>query len=185
VITAGEHEHWLDRLAVRRTRRQVLQSALAGVAVTMPFVRSTPASAADDPNACRKGCFYTSFRKRLRAYDRCEKTYGSSLIAGGLATGFAFFPMSAALAAGSAANLACLELADLAQKAMQYDCLQPDCPGFDPKGADGPCENCVSSGGTCCPDQKQLQGYACCTAPPGGCCKSDGCHSGTSDCGSG
>lgn len=180
---SGGNGHWLDRLAVSQTRRQLVRSALAGAALTLPFARSAAASGVADPHACRKGCFYTAQQQYLRASGICDQSSGVPILLGNVLYPAFVAPTTALLSLPLLQQYLCKEAVALAQKARQYDCLQPDCPGFDPKGPDGPCELCVSSGGTCCPDQKQHTGYACCTAAPAGCCKDDGCHSGTTDCG--
>jgi hypothetical protein len=215
---------WFDRLAAPRTRRQALQAALAGAALTLPFARIGRSAAAGlvghasgpcvtntgDPHACRKGCLWTSTRRFLKSYENtCFSAYnacsigargvgattagllysfgvGGSLLLGAVpAATTAPVARKAAQALCEVANNKCTDLLLLRLKAEQFDCLQPDCPGFDPCGKDGPCEVCRQTGGVCCPDARQDGGYACCTAPPGGCCKDDGCHSGTTDCGSG
>jgi hypothetical protein len=182
---APGREHWLDRLAVRQSRRQLLRSALAGAVLTVPFASSASAAGVADPHACRKGCFYTSFQKAGVAFQRCGDIAGQQFSAYGFTVALAFIPSVAGLTLGAGGTLLCRQVAEMQQKAMQYACLQPDCPGFDPKAPGGPCEICQSSGGICCPDQNVVSGYSCCTAAPGGCCKDDGCHSGTTDCGGG
>ena len=164
--------HWLS---TPRTRRQVLRAALAGAALTVPLGgRVAPARAAG-PHDCQKGCLWTAGRRFSAQYDHC----GARLISSNVI--FYYLPIVGA-AESLAAGL-CLDRAALKHKASAWDCLQPNCPGFDPSGPDGPCYDCTQSGGVCCPDPKQHTGYGCCTAPPGGCCKSDGCKSGESDCG--
>jgi hypothetical protein len=190
------YEHWFDRLAAPQTRRQLLRAALAGAAITLPFARPAPGHAASpsvntagtcipplftDPHACRKGCLYTAHRQYLRRHDACATANVAAGVGGvlvGLLTNpVVFFPYAGAiLAASHCSDQALLEL-----KAMQLDCLQPDCPGFDPCGPGGPCEYCNVVGVHCCPDQSVAIGYSCCAQ----CCKptGSGCGSGVTECG--
>src|SRR5205085_465475 len=65
----------------------------------------------------------------------------------------------------------CAEQANLRTKAQNWDCLQPNCPGFDPKAKGGPCDTCQD---VCCPDSQVANGYSCCLqcSQAGGCCYS-------------
>jgi hypothetical protein len=185
-MSGATREHWLDRLAAPRTRRQVLQAALAGAALTLPFARPARTHAADqigrtsaggpcnvgksqDPHACRQGCLRTSDLATQRSLDACLHTAGGQVaLLGYLAPGVGFFLVSGAFLSSSTSAYVCTEVALVRQKAMQYDCLQPNCPGFDPCGKDGPCESCSKIGGWCCPDPTTLTGYSCCA-----CCGPD------------
>jgi hypothetical protein len=78
------------------------------------------------------------------------------LVPGGV---FAFYATNAY---GVLVQRRCMERALVAQKAMQFDCLKDDCPGFDPDGPDSPCgDGCKLVGGKCCPDPESAIGYTC------------------------
>ena len=191
-------EHCFDRLAAPRTRRDVLGTALAGVALTLPFARSArawgaarparstgcPVGKTNDPNACQKGCYYMSHTTYDNAARACGR-FSNSIFYGGLASMLVgvLNPVYFAVNTGTAvlSESACRNRAILEQKARAFDCLQPGCPGFDPCGPDGPCESCVAAKGLCCPDSRVIYGYSCCTI----CCspKGDGCRSGSTECG--
>jgi len=174
---SGSERHWFDRLAARHTRRDLLRAALVGGA-TLALPAITPAAAqADDPHACQIGCGWTAHQTYLSRSDTCA-TVGSA--AAGyftlqLGAAFGIFnPVGAftgAVKAGTAVDAKCTELALQLQKGDYYDCLQPDCPGFDPKEKGGPCETCTAS---CCPDGTVVSGYSCCAL---------GCASGPDDFG--
>lgn len=173
-------EHWLDRLAAPHTRRQTFKAALAGVALTLPGVRSTPARAANpnatDPHACRKGCLYTAHAQFARRNNTCLQI-AQARQTGALVSALFINPFFGAAGNGAAIIQfdRCLQDALLRQKAMNFDCLQPDCPGFDPAGPRGPCEVCLGvAGAVCCPQQSSSIGYVCCP-----CChpSGDGCSS--------
>ena len=192
-------EHWLDLLAARQTRRDVLRAALAGTALTLPLARPTAIHAANrrrgiasspcklgpsnDPKACQKGCFATSNLRAGRAFARCANQGGLTILSGTLLLGpMGVFPTLATWGVGLIGETACQEAALLHQKATQFDCLKPNCPGFDPCGSDGPCEG-LPPDVFCCPDQTSWNGYipcAQCCSPTG-----SGCGSGTSECGGG
>lgn len=169
-----EPEHWFDRLAAPHTRRQGLKAALATAALTLPFLRSGPARAANPnargPHDCQIGCFYASHKQYARQNDTCQSAAAIGGYQGLVTVLFGLIPFGFAqqgAAAITAVN--CHDQALLRQKAMQYDCLQADCPGFDPDGPDGPCEPCALLRATgqncvCCPDpvNSPLVGYLYC-----------------------
>ena len=161
-LGTGERGHWLDRLASRYTRRQALKAAAAGAALTtFPLLRAAPALA-DDAHACQQGCLWTSHQTAAAGHVRCNLTGSLAylLVIGygpGLGLGYLAFPASGY--AGIAVGLSCSDSVNLQQKADNHDCLQPDCPGFDPKGAHGPCEGVTAN---CCPCGTVLQGYQPC-----------------------
>jgi hypothetical protein len=184
-VTGAPREHWFDRLAAPHTRRQGLRAALAAAALTLPLGRSAQALADNpqsggDPHACQKGCFYTAHRIFAASSDSCLRNGLFGFYAGDTAAVF-YGQVFGLVGAGVnlVGALGCLEGARLHQKARQYDCLQPDCPGFDPGGEHGPCFNCNSLSNTvCCPDPTSVFGYSCCStnepqpyccAPQGGC----------------
>jgi hypothetical protein len=158
-------EHWLDLLAAPRTRRQVLTAALAGAAVTLPFTRSARAAIRRGPHDCQKGCFVASHIRFDRQTNACQDVGIANLVQAGVL----LFALPGGLAVASVApGLAlmergsCLDRALIAEKAMQFDCLKDDCPGFDPEGPDGPCgDSCKLVGGKCCPDPESAIGYTC------------------------
>ena len=178
---------WLDELAVRATRGGFLRSlALAAGGLAFPLARAQTGAAAADPAACRKGCFYAAHQRFLRTDAACDANLtqlgiGTSTFV--LLWGNPFYTL-AVEGGAMIRSVSCTERARLTQKAAQWDCMQPDCPGFDPAQAGGPCEGCQAAGGHCCPDQQVVPGYSCCTGS-GGCCdpSGDGCASGVTACG--
>lgn len=158
-MTPSSAEHWLDRLSAPRTRRQVLKAALAGASLTLPLnlVRSTPAHAAG-PSDCQVGCVYTANRKFQAARADCVNGYLSHT-----ATALLLFS-PVLLLSREVGKTACLDTAILANKARGYDCYQPNCPGFDPKGAYGPCEHAPKDS-HCCACPNNPIGYIPCYAP--------------------
>jgi hypothetical protein len=193
-------EPWLDRLAKRQTRGQLLRRASVAAALTLPFARTAAAGVRRTsgcrvqqftPTACQKGCFYSASREYTSRRDACASGGQTSVGVAGLAD-FLLFPFAAAhsvssylnsYTAASLARAACIDRALMQSKAKAYDCLQPNCPGFDPcEEGVGPCATCT---GICCADANVVSGYSCCTLPPAGCCKTDGCHSGITECGGG
>jgi hypothetical protein len=186
-VTAGDGR-WLDELAVRATRGGFLRSlALAAGGLAFPLARPRhAAAAANDPTACRKGCFFAAHKNALRADDACTANLAQLGLGVGGFVGLWSNPFYGLAAEGTAMirYASCTERVRLTQKAAQWDCMQPDCPGFDPAAAGGPCDGCQAAGGLCCPDQKVVTGYSCCTGT-GGCCdpSGDGCASGVTACG--
>lgn len=185
-MSEAPREHWFDRLTAPHTRRQGLRAALAGAALTLPLGRSASALADNpqsggNPYACQKGCFYTAHRTFSASMEGCLSQASGAGYAVGIAGGLygQIFP-ALGYAGGKLIRASlCAERARLVQKATQYDCLQPGCPGFDPGGENGPCFNCNSLSNTvCCPDPTSVFGYSCCStnqpqpyccAPQGGC----------------
>jgi hypothetical protein len=163
---SDESSHWLDRLAQRYTRRQALKAAAAGAALSaLPLVRSAPALA-DDPHACRQGCLWTSHQTAISQYDTC---WGGSALANLLVVGYApmlglGFLQGGALGLSLETHLldGCADRAAATEKAFNTDCMQPGCPDFDPKGANGPCEGVTTN---CCPCTNVIQGYQPCVYP--------------------
>jgi hypothetical protein len=185
-------EHWLDRLAeTRPTRRRFVRTLLAGAAFTVPFARGLPARAGSgctdqnpgaDPYAWRWACLISSDN----SYNSAQSSCHNILRAGDAHLALYFFPLSAMslLQAPSATGdyeraRACADRATAAQLEREHNCGQRFQPGFNPCGPGGPCETCS---GICCPDPRTDTGANCCTNPPAGCCKADGCHSGITDC---
>ncbi len=160
-------EHWFDRWAAPQTRRGVLRSALVAAAtLTVPFVRAGGARAAG-PHDCQKGCLWTAEQTAQAAWDACTVQAQKSVKVGALLTiwgaGLLYVDLTAFTAYVGAA--ACHDQTVIAHKADNWNCVQPDCPGFDPSAPGGPCEPCAASGGNCCPCQATATGYICCSYP--------------------
>jgi len=182
----GGQGHWLDELAVRVTRGGFLRSAvLAAGGLAFPLMRPRDAAAAaNDPTACRKGCYFMAHKTAQRELAGCTTSVRAQ-VGTDLVTLLWLSPLLGFETLALAPSVSgCQDRVLLAKKAAMYDCLQPNCPGFDPAQAGGPCENCTAAGGHCCPDQKVVAGYSCCTGT-GGCCdpSGDGCASGVTACG--
>jgi hypothetical protein len=164
-------EHWLDRLASPHTRRQSLKAAVAGVALGLPLQRTATASAdnpnASSPTACRRGCFYTSHRMTGKELGRCEQAITSAKVNTFVTLFFGNIPAGIANVTFLRSNDGCGDRALITKKARDWDCLQPNCPGFDPNGEFGPCEPCNAVAGClCCPSATSFTGYDSCTNPP-------------------
>jgi len=181
-VTPPSSEYWLDRIALRLTRRDALKAMLGGAALALPLARTGSARAAN-PNACQQGCNWTTHQ----AYDSQVTTCGlQGLGAGLLAVGYAPLAGLSLFAVGGGAialqlkvSYHCLDNAMLQQKMDQEQCREPGCPGFDAKAKGGPCDTCTAS---CCPDPAVVTGYSCCTL---GCaCNGDtgACHGSTTPC---
>jgi hypothetical protein len=156
--------HWLDRLAVRVTRRQALKSAAAGVALaSVPLFRSAPVAAAADPHACRQGCLWTARQTADHGLVRCAvnaETAGLLVIGYAAPIGLGLFGVgAAAISVARRVQIPCNDRVFAVEKAANADCLQPNCPGFDPKGENGPCEGVQDN---CCPCAGVIQGYIPC-----------------------
>ena len=166
-MSATETPHWFDRLTARYSRRQMLKAVAIGV--TVAFVRPSPASA-ESAHDCQKGCLFTAHRQAASALDNCRIDAISGAVNFSILfqVGGGFFALASHLAV-TIPKAACPDTAILQQKADNYGCLLPNCPGFNPKARGGPCETCPE---LCCPDQTVVFGYSCCTicAKSGGCC---------------
>jgi hypothetical protein len=154
--------HWLDRLAARYTRRQALQAAAAGAALTaFPLLRAAPALA-DGSNPCQQGCLWTSHQTGVKGAVGCAaKSGGAGLLTFGLGPllGLGYLAIPAAAYAEVAVGITCSDANNLQMKANNQACLQPGCSGFDPKGPNGPCAGVTTN---CCPCGTVLQGYQPC-----------------------
>ena len=140
-------------------------------ALTLPFAR-TSAAQADDPTACRKGCLRVFHEQAPSFVGKCCSKgllnayfwlgYGPTL-------GLGFFSAPVAGYKSGVAMDRCLGNSLAQWKLDNYDCVQPGCPGFDPKMKGGPCEFC---GAQCCADQSVDEGSSCCLqcSQKGGCC---------------
>lgn len=162
----GRSEHWLDRLAARRTRRQVMKAGLLGAAATvLPIgpLRPTPAAAEDffvGVPPCFTGCKAFTHNTFKAAKTTCQEKYESQ----GYALGFDFalgglFRAAASERYSLYKRQRCLDTAMLDQKAQLFDCSQANCGGFDPHQKGGPCETCSAY---CCTCPHTPEGYICC-----------------------
>jgi hypothetical protein len=130
----GGAEHWLDELAVRATRGSFLRSlALVAGGLAFPLARPRSGSAAaNDPTACRKGCFFAAHKNALRAQDTCiaglaHLGIGTAGFVGLWSNSFYGLALE-----GTAMirYVSCRDHALLTEKAAQWDCMQPNCPGL-------------------------------------------------------
>jgi hypothetical protein len=156
-------DHWLDRLATRHTRRTALKTALAG-ALTLPLLRPFTAKA-DDPHACQQGCAWTSHQvydmETSPCFVRANGKFDAAIVLAPLTFGLTF---TSIFTAPAKTFMHCVDTAALNMKQHQAQCLQPNCPGFNPQGTGGPCETCAA---TCCPYAAVEEGYYCCTVVTG------------------
>lgn len=174
--------NWFDRLAVRSTRREAFKAAaLSGAALALPLALADTARAAD-PHACQQGCNWTAHQRYLARLEDCHLGAAGLGFSTWLGVG-GIFSFNLGLLIEKGAESDCADRTLITQKAAQFDCMKPDCPGFDPKAAGGPCETCTSAVGSCCPDPMVVGGYSCCTL---GCaCSGDdvgACHGSTTPC---
>jgi hypothetical protein len=181
-MTGTSSEHWFDRLATRHTRRQALKAALAGTALSLPLLR-VDAADADTVHACQKGCLYTNHLNTDHTLNvTCFATglaTSNGYLFGGAVFGMASFAIPGGLYKEIEAYVVCAQQALLQQKANAFDCSQPNCPGFNPKGTNGGCAGCMPTD-ACCSDQSVDQGFQCCEC----CGPNGGCASGVTACGS-
>jgi hypothetical protein len=163
-------EHWLDRLAAPQTRRQGLRLALGAAATTLPLFRSVPLARADD-SSCVRACLLTQDKNFVERRAVCR----DSTVQGFALACYAPVLMAGPLGGAGAAiarGVACVDLATLHKKAADFDCLKPNCGGYDPRGHNGPCQTCAAQ---CCPDSTIPSGYSCCdicSQSGDGCCYS-------------
>ena len=179
----GAPEHWVDRLATASvTRRDGLRGALAALlALTLPLPRVPLAYAENpnsngDPHACQKGCTFSSHLEYSAKTSSCESRYDAQVSLNVLTMGAGYIGFAAGVGANFIALSICNDRALLRHKAEQFDCLKPNCPGYDPtKGEWGPCTNCSTTPGyQCCPDSTSATGYTCCDGNVGYCCGTSG-----------
>jgi hypothetical protein len=201
VTPAGEHEHWLDRLAERHTRRGALKGALAAAALTLPLARSVSAVAAasrtlgcpgqvdstqlnKNPFAWKTGCEIDANRRYEATESICIGQFGHSSAVATAVFG-ALAKYAPALVPGEVSNQValqrCVDGALLQRTTRLRNCVLPYAPGFNPCAKGGPCETCP---GICCPGPCD-SGFCCCPAAPLGCCKQDGCHNTQAECAGG
>jgi hypothetical protein len=175
-MVAGVGEgHWLDRLAVRHTRRHAFKATLAAAAITLPLVRTGRARAAEDLHACQKGCLYASHRHARGAFEKCQKNaplrgplIETLFLGQGIYGGAKVVALGVAVAA-------CYDTALLYQKERNELCAVNGCPGFNPYDEWGPCKNCATINGCqCCPDPSAPTGYTYCSSLSNYCCSPNG-----------
>jgi hypothetical protein len=182
-VSGATPDHWLDRLAAAHTRRQILKAALAGAMLTLPFARPARGAIAADPQACQKGCLYTASNRYTNRLEGCAATSDRGFLS---ASFLVFFvdPLGGLVQSvtSTLGQVACEETALLVGKSASWDCLQPNCPGFDPRGPDGPCAG-LNKNLLCCTSSSSATGYTACAV----CCHptGDGCGSGVTECGAG
>ncbi|MEA2168922.1 MAG: hypothetical protein QOF76_2222 [Solirubrobacteraceae bacterium] len=154
--------HWLDRLALRTTRRDALRTAAAGAIVFSLPGLLRPARAAAD--GCTKGCRFAAgraFRSRRAGCIALTNSAASKLIAAVNWPGLALATVPEAYT-DLAAAYACNDLNVLRYKAAASDCATPGCGVFDPYAPGGPCEGCGQAGVFCCECPTTDEGYMCC-----------------------
>ncbi len=163
-------DHWVDRLAVSLTRRQVVRGGLAaaGAAAAFPLLRVPPARAvAGDP--CFNPCRFQGITQHASEVGQCLVKHSSAKL--GEFTGLkeasygpALLGVVSPLLQQFLAAQECRDTADMKSKAYAWNCTQPNCGGWDPKAPGGPCESCTQY---CCPCAAVAitQGYICCAFP--------------------
>jgi hypothetical protein len=153
-------EHWFDRLTIRVTRRQALRAAagVTGLALAWPLLRDdVPAGADSIPvDDCYKGCTWTAYSLSQAARQSCANTAVGTYLALEVSFGALSFGVLPLLKTISAS---CVDSAVLQQKADYYDCMKPNCNGFDPTQPGGPCDGCKNN---CCTCAGSDNGYICC-----------------------
>jgi hypothetical protein len=165
-------EHWLDRLAVRISRRTALKAGLAAAAsISLPSVRPSPAAAAGEGYVSVEPCFYgcRSFEHQEfgRARAKCSN-YNPLSVGGQGDVGFTLSLLALPLNIVSDFTQIlieddlyshCLDKAIAAAKIAALDCYGPNCSNFDPKQPNGPCDTCSQN---CCVCPGIPNGYICC-----------------------
>jgi hypothetical protein len=142
-------------MRLQGTRRQALRAAFAGVVgLTLPVALRTAPAAAAGPADCRKGCGVAVGTHYHQALDACR--------IGDVSAGVLLLLNPFVGLASVNLNTLCFDLATLRAKAASFDCFQPNCPGFDPRAAGGPCDGCNDF---CCTCQASDTGYICCVFP--------------------
>jgi hypothetical protein len=173
--TDSSENHWLDRFAVRLTRRQALTRAVAGAAA-LQLLRPVAAEAASATD-CQKGCNWTSHQVADSASSKCLALTEAKIV-----VGYSVAPLLGASFLGGLYGGVyrpfsyldrCMDNVYFMQKDNQARCDNPYCPGFNPRGKSGPCEGVV---GYCCPCGTSDNGYIpCvydCNDPNHDCCPS-------------
>ena len=69
-MSATAEGHWLDRLAVRLTRRQSLKAAVGG-ALALPLLKAAAPARAASGDDCYKGCMWTTHQEQGADNGRC------------------------------------------------------------------------------------------------------------------
>ena len=155
-------EHWFDRLAASPTRREALKAALAGVALTLPLIRSSSrqAVAGDD---CFKGCVWTANYRYHRGpgWTCAADEYKDLLWAGATGSVEPEVRLVANLLLAPSAPY-CLDRKQARWRQEYVNCLKPGCGGYDPW--ERPWGACGYACPTefCFPCQREESGYVCC-----------------------
>ena len=159
-------EHWLDRLAVRVTRRTALKVGLAAAAaISLPSLRPSGARADITTYPCFDGCRAFEHQEFGRARYRCVEARNFS---SGYDDGYTLpavlepFNIISALTQALLEDRLyqrCLDTAITNAKVAAFDCYAPGCSGFDPRQPNGPCDTC---GENCCVCPGIPNGYICC-----------------------
>jgi hypothetical protein len=120
-----------------------------------------PTARAASETACRKGCLWSAgkdYRSRAAGCEAIRAEAEYTMLAIGIFPWLAVSLSSAFFAAGLR-YASCVDHNVLQAKAAGYDCLQPNCAGFNPRKAGGPCDGCQVK---CCTCQASDNGYICC-----------------------
>jgi hypothetical protein len=157
-------EHWLDRLAVRVTRRTVLKAGLtAAAAITVPSLRPSGARADINTYPCFEGCRTFEHQEFGRARSRCDVAtnfdFGAGYQLGVFFNALAATSFFVPAALENRLYHRCLDTAITNAKVAAFDCYAPGCSGFDPKQPNGPCDTCSQN---CCVCPGIPNGYICC-----------------------
>ena len=148
--------HWFDQITARYTRRQTLKVAV-GIALGWPLLQGRAGAGTITTGPCFTGCVWTARGQRAKAVNTCE----NSMISAGWLAGYSFVGLLGLGAVSSIIQAGdhCIDSAILQEKADFYDCISPNCNGFDPKQSGGPCDGCSNN---CCTCSASTNGYICC-----------------------
>ena len=180
--------YWLDGLMLGRTRREALKAMVAALAVLSLPSRPGLVDLGAANSLCQRGCLYyynwTAYQAELDACVSSAEATGLARLVGEAALGATISTLAVffteapnavrAYMAGARVASGCHDRAVFNAKSHAWDCMQPGCPGFDPKvkgPAPGPCATCHD---VCCPDPAVANGFSCCSMchSSGGCCYS-------------
>ncbi len=173
-------DHWIDRIAVSLTRRQVVRGGLAaaGAAAALPLLRVAPPARAALAEPCYSPCRFQGISEHASDVGQCLGKHPSAKLAEfkGLkqaSYGPGLLGVASPLLEQFLAAQECRDQADMNGKVYAWNCTQPNCGGWDPKAPGGPCERCTQY---CCPCAAvgPTIGYVCCAQPCAdpsqGCC---------------
>jgi hypothetical protein len=159
--------HWFDRLTARATRRTALKAGVvAAAALVMPFKWPSAASADIHTEDCFWGCRWFEHKQFGVAKANCASLDTNLKTNQGFSLAASIIVLPAGVIANVVGQLAsinayhsCLDTAITNAKVASFDCYGPDCGGFDPKQAGGPCDSCTEN---CCVCPDIPSGYICC-----------------------